>query len=68
MSTDAGAYVRTTISLREDVYQKLKRRGGNLSEQVNEILIRELVKRDHSMFGTLPKSRRDDIRDHIDRV
>lgn len=68
MSADANPYVRTTISLREDVYEKLKRRGGTLSEQVNEILIRELGKRDHSMFGTMKRVRLDDVRDHRDRV
>lgn len=68
MSTDAGApFVRTTVSIREDYYQKLKRRGGNLSDQVNEILAKEF-KKDHSMFGSSKPSRRDDVRDHIDRV
>ena len=67
MATDAEHYVRTTISLREDIYQRLKRRGGNLSDQVNEILAREF-KKDHSMFGTAKPSRRDDLRDHLDRV
>lgn len=67
MSTDAATYVRTTISLREDIYQKLKRRGGNLSDQVNEILAKEF-KKDHSMFGSSKKMRLDDVRDHIDRV
>jgi hypothetical protein len=67
MSADAAPYIRTTITLREDIYQKLKRRGGNLSEQVNEILAREF-KRDHSMFGTMKRVRMDDVRDHKDRV
>lgn len=67
MSTDAKHVVRTTISLREDIYQKLKRRGGNLSDQVNEILSREF-KRDHSMFGSLKRVKLDDVRDHRDRV
>ena len=67
MSTDAGAYVRTTVSIREDIYQQLKRRGGSLSDQVNDILSREF-KKDHSMFGTAKPSRRDDVRDHSDRV
>lgn len=69
MSTETAPspYVRTTISLREDIYQKLKRRGGNLSDQVNEILAREF-KKDHSLYGTMKKMRLDDVRDHRDRV
>lgn len=69
MSTDADAshYVRTTIALREDIYQKLKRRGRPLSEEVNAILAREF-KKDHSMFGTAKRMSRNDVRDHIDRV
>lgn len=69
MGTDAEAshYVRTTISLREDVYQKLKRRGRPLSEEVNAILAREF-KKDHSMFGSTKRLSRDDVRDHRDRV
>jgi hypothetical protein len=74
MSTDADAgggssasFVRTTIALREDIYQKLKRRGGSLSDEVNDILAREFV-RDHSLFGSAKRVRRDDVRDRSDRV
>ena len=70
MDADAApspSYVRTTIALREDLYQKLKRRGGSLSDEVNDILAREFVK-DHALFGSAKRTRRDDIRDHADRV
>ncbi len=65
MSADAQ-YVRTTVSLREDYYQRLKRTGRPLSEVINEILA-ERYKRDHSLFGTADFGSRDDIRDHKDR-
>lgn len=69
MSTDADAphFVRTTISLREDIYHRLKRSGRSLSDEVNDILAREL-KKDHSMFGSTKRLSRDDVRDHRDRV
>ena len=40
-------YVRTTIKLREDVYQTLKKEAGTkkLSEMINEILINTLLKK-----------------------
>lgn len=60
-------YVRTTVSLREDLYQRLKRDDRPLSESINELLARSF-ERDHSLFGTAPTSPRDDIRDHEDRV
>lgn len=68
MGADAKPpFVRTTIALREDIYQRLKRSGRPLSDEVNDILAREF-KRDHSLFGTAKRSSRADIRDHIDRV
>ena len=69
MSTDAkpATFVRTTISLREDLYQRLKRGGRSLSDEVNDILAREFA-RDHSLFGTAKRVARTDIRDRNDRV
>ena len=69
MSADARptGYVRTTISLREDIYQKLKRTGRSLSDEVNEILAREFT-RDHSLFGTAKRVSRHDVRDRNARV
>ena len=68
MSADAhGGYVRTTIALREDIYQRLKRTGRSLSDEVNEILAREFT-RDHSQFGTAKRVSRQDVRDRNDRV
>lgn len=64
---DEQPFVRTTVSLREDIYQRLKRSGRNISDEVNDILAREFA-RDHSLFGSAKKSRRDDVRDHVDRV
>ena len=64
--------VRTTVAIREDLYQQLKMRYGNLSEGINTILGREF-KRDHSMFGSLkPRNPAEleelrDVRDHRDR-
>ena len=54
MMTD---YVRTTIKLREDIYQTLKKEAGvkNLSEKINEILIKILFKEKKSLFGTMPE-------------
>lgn len=67
MSADAAPTVRTTVSLREDIYQRLKRSGRPISDVVNEILAKEF-RRDHSMFGTMKRVRLDDVRDHKDRV
>jgi len=62
-------YVRTTIKLREDVYQTLKEAGAkNISEQINEILIKTLFKAKKSLFGTMSKTDISDLRDHEDRL
>jgi predicted CopG family antitoxin len=62
-------YVRTTIKLREDVYQTLKEAGAkNISEKINEILIKTLFKQKKSLFGTMPKMDISDLRDHEDRL
>ena len=67
MGADAAPAVRTTVAIREDLYQRIKRTGRPISDVVNELLAKEF-KRDHSMFGTAKASRRDDVRDHADRV
>ena len=63
-------YIRTTIKLREDVYQTLKKEAGakNISEKINEILIKMLFKEKKSLFGTMPKTSLSDLRDHEDRL
>lgn len=63
-------YVRTTIKLREDVYQTLKKEAGvkNISEKINEILIKMLFKEKKSLFGTMQKIDLSDLRDHEDRL
>ncbi len=63
-------YVRTTIKLREDVYQTLKKEAGvkNISEKINEILIKMLFKEKKSLFGTMEKIDLSDLRDHEDRL
>ncbi len=63
-------YVRTTIKLREDIYQTLKKEAGikNISQKINEILIKILFKEKKSLFGTMPKTNLSDLRDHEDRL
>ncbi len=63
-------YVRTTIKLREDIYQTLKKEAGikNISQKINEILIKILFKEKKSLFGTMPKTDLSDLRDHEDRL
>ncbi len=62
-------YVRTTIKLREDVYQNLKKAGvKNISEKINEILIKTLFKEKKSLFGTMQETDLSDLRDHEDRL
>jgi predicted CopG family antitoxin len=63
-------YVRTTIKLREDVYQTLKKEAGvkNISEKINEMLIKMLFKEKKSLFGTMQKTDLSDFRDHEDRL
>ncbi|KAF5412749.1 MAG: hypothetical protein C5S43_01360 [Candidatus Methanocomedens sp.] len=63
-------YVRTTIKLREDVYQTLKKEAGTkkVSEKINEILINTLFKEKKSLFGTMEKTDMSDLREHEDRL
>ncbi len=58
---------KTTITLRDDVYQTLKEEAGarNISNKINQILI-EYFSKNESMFGTMKKTSLADIRDHKD--
>jgi len=59
---------RTTIILRDDIYQILKERAGarNVSDLVNRILAEHFTKKG-SMFGTMRSTDVSDLRDHRDR-
>ena len=59
---------KTTVTLRDDVYQTLKERAGprNISSQINRILIEHFTKKE-SMFGTMKTTDLKDLRDHKDR-
>ena len=61
--------VKTTITLREDLYEVLKRKYGSrgISKVINEILAEALLKGE-SMFGTMKKTSLKDLRDHRDRI
>ncbi|MEA2090443.1 MAG: hypothetical protein U9O89_06795 [Thermoproteota archaeon] len=60
---------RTTVLLRDDIYEAVKVRAGpkNMSKLINEILVKYLIKGE-SMFGTMPKVDISDLRDHRDRL
>ena len=59
---------KTTITLRDDVYQTLKETAGarNISNQINKILIEHFAKTE-SLFGTMKQTDLKDLRDHKDR-
>lgn len=59
---------KTTVILREDVYQTLKEKAGarNVSNEINKILIEHFAKKE-SMFGTMKPTSTEDLRDHKDR-
>jgi predicted CopG family antitoxin len=59
---------KTTIILRDDVYQTLKEKAGarNISNEINKILLEHFGKTE-SMFGTMKKTETLDLRDHTDR-
>jgi predicted CopG family antitoxin len=59
---------KTTIILRDDVYQTLKDKAGarNVSKEINKILIEHFANTE-SMFGTMKKTDTSDLRDHKDR-
>ena len=59
---------KTTVTLREDVYQTLKEKAGarNISSEINKILIEHFAKTE-SMFGIMKQTDIKDLRDHKDR-
>ena len=61
--------MKTTVLLREDLYEILKKRYGprRISEAINAILAETLLKGE-SMFDTMPKVSLRDLRDHRDRI
>ncbi|HUR68511.1 MAG TPA: hypothetical protein VM370_04635 [Candidatus Thermoplasmatota archaeon] len=67
MAADETGRVSIELLLREDIYRSLQRRGGNLSDVINETLANGL-KTDGSMFGSIPPTSHEDVRDHLDRV
>lgn len=60
---------KTTILLREDVYQALKEKAGarNISNLINKILVDHFAKKE-SMFGTMKPVDVSDLRDHRKRL
>ncbi|MEM3957048.1 MAG: hypothetical protein QXO47_02460 [Thermoproteota archaeon] len=60
---------KTTVLLREDVYQALKEKAGarNISSLINEILVEYFAKKE-SMFGTMKRVDVADLRDHRERL
>jgi hypothetical protein len=61
--------MKTTVLLREDLYEILKKRYGprSISEAINAILAQTLLKGE-GMFDTMPKVSLRDLRDHRDRI
>jgi len=60
---------KTTVLLREDVYQALRARAGvrNISRLINEIIVDYFAKKE-SMFGVMKRVDISDLRDHRDRL
>ncbi|MBO3840044.1 MAG: hypothetical protein QXN75_03240 [Thermoproteota archaeon] len=60
---------KTTILLREDVYQALKEKAGarRISSLINEILVEYFAKKE-SMFGTMRRVDISDLRNHRERL
>ena len=59
---------KTTVVLREDVYQAIKEKAGarNASNLINRILIEYLATKE-SLFGVMKKTGVADLRDHRER-
>jgi len=59
---------KTTILLRDDVYQTLRETAGarKISSQINKILIEHFTKKE-SMFGIMKQADLTDLRDRKDR-
>jgi len=60
---------KTTVTLREDIYEVLKKKYGprGISEAINQILAKALLS-EGSMFGTMERTSLKDLRDHRDRL
>jgi predicted CopG family antitoxin len=60
---------KTTVTLREDVYEVLKKKYGGtaMSKAINKILAEALLKGE-TMFGTMKKTSLKDLRDNRDRI
>jgi curli biogenesis system outer membrane secretion channel CsgG len=61
--------MKTTVLLREDLYEILKKKYGprGISEAINTILAEALLKGE-GMFATMARTSLKDIRDHRDRL
>ena len=60
---------KTTVLLREDVYQAIKERAGprNISNFINKILVEHFATKE-SMFGVMKRVDISDLRDHRERL
>ncbi len=60
---------KTTVLLREDVYQTLKEKAGarNISNLINKILIEYFAKKE-GLFGVMKPVDISDLRDHRERL
>ncbi|MHA1833494.1 MAG: hypothetical protein ACTSV7_05840 [Candidatus Baldrarchaeia archaeon] len=60
---------KTTILLREDLYQALREKAGarNISNLINKILM-EYFAKGESMFGVMKQVDISDLRDHRERL
>jgi hypothetical protein len=61
--------MKTTVLLREDLYEILKKKYGprGISDAINAILAEALLKGE-TMFATMEKAPLRDLRDHRDRT
>ncbi len=59
--------VKTTLTIRDDIYARLKQIYGprGVSKAINKILSESLSK-EESLFGTMKKTSIKDLRDHRD--
>jgi predicted CopG family antitoxin len=60
---------KTTVILRDDVYQTLKEKAGarNISNRINQILIEHFATKE-SMFGVMKQTDLTDLRNHKARI
>lgn len=69
MFTVMSMVKKTTILLREDVYQALREKAGarNISNLINKLLVDYFAKKE-SMFGVVKRVGTSDLRDHRERL